>query len=431
MPGAPKINYRQDIDGLRAIAVLAVLIFHLDVPGFAGGFVGVDIFFVISGYLITRIIRDEIVQTGTISFRRFYLRRSRRLLPAMFTVLLASAVVAAFILPPAALMSFAGSLAASVVSASNFWFWSEAGYFDTSAHLKPLLHTWSLAVEEQFYLVWPLTLLAVLRFRSPLAWVVGIGVVSLAANIIVVHGLDLGLFADGRTTIFFWAPFRIFEFVIGAAMVWAGAARSRFLNESLVAVGLLAIGYSVLAFNDATVFLSTSALVPCLGAALLIYAAPRSYLALCFNNRAAAGIGLVSYSLYLVHWPLIVFYRHITGAPLDNLDRLGLAAACAVLTLALYYGVEQRFRRSSQSSMKFIAATATVGVVLFAEFDDAPAVNNHKMAAHHRIPPPHSTIAPPTAGDCSTIGGPPLVIEMPPPPPGHTGKFSETALDAV
>lgn len=367
MPPAPKIDYRQDIDGLRAIAVLAVLVFHLDVPGFAGGFVGVDIFFVISGYLITRIIRDEVALTGTIEFRRFYLRRSRRLLPAMFTALVASAIAAAVILPPVALTSFAGSLAAAVVSASNFWFWNEAGYFDTSAHVKPLLHTWSLAVEEQFYLIWPVTLLVVLRFKTPLVWIAGIGVASLAANVLVVHDFDLGIFADGRATIFFWAPFRVFEFAIGAALVWAGTSRSKPTSEALVAAGLLAIAYTVFTFDADTVFPSLNGLIPCVGAALLIYAAPRSYLALVFNNRLAAGIGLGSYSLYLVHWPLIVFYRQITGRPLDSLDRVWLVVACAALTLALYYGIEQRFRRPrSSSSMKFVAATAGIGVVLFA-----------------------------------------------------------------
>ncbi|EFU70275.1 acyltransferase [Aliarcobacter butzleri JV22] len=154
-----KIKYRADIDGLRAIAILSVLIFHLDAKYLSGGFVGVDIFFVISGFLITSIIKKEIEETSSFNFKNFYIRRIRRLFPALFVTLAITTIIVAFIFSPTHLSSYGGSLVTSLLSVSNFFFWVESDYFDVSSKVKPLLHTWTLSIEEQFYLIWPITLL--------------------------------------------------------------------------------------------------------------------------------------------------------------------------------------------------------------------------------------------------------------------------------
>ena len=214
--------YRRDIDGLRGMAVIAVLFYHLGTPGFGGGFVGVDMFFVISDYLITRLIRDEVVASGTLQFGDFYVRRARRLFPALFFTLAASAVVAAALFPPHLLEQFSGSLVSALLSFANVWFWSQSGYFDTSAITKPLLHTWSLAVEEQFYLVWPALLFVIIRYARSMAAmvIISISAASLLRNIDVAHyasratgfsALLSSWSTDPRSTIFYLLPFRAFE----------------------------------------------------------------------------------------------------------------------------------------------------------------------------------------------------------------------------
>ena len=159
------MNYRADIDGLRAIAIVSVLLFHLDLAFFAGGFVGVDIFFVISGFLITSLLRNELLTTGRIDLGSFYTRRFRRLLPALLVTLMATTCAAVLLLSPIYLERFGGALASAVLGLSNHYFWAEADYFDLSAKIKPLLHTWSLSIEEQFYLIWPITLSALFNSR--------------------------------------------------------------------------------------------------------------------------------------------------------------------------------------------------------------------------------------------------------------------------
>ena len=195
-----KRNHLRHIDGLRAIAVLSVIFFHFGIFGFSGGYIGVDIFFVISGFLITRIIVAEIELTGRFSFLNFYQRRVRRLFPALVFVLFLTTVAAIFLLAPENLVQYGGSLAASAFSVSNILFWFESGYFDTASHLKPLLHTWSLSVEEQFYLVWPLLLLLMASKTKKILAIVILGTVSFYFNYHFVHAALPGF----ESTIFFF-----------------------------------------------------------------------------------------------------------------------------------------------------------------------------------------------------------------------------------
>lgn len=362
--------YRPDIDGLRAIAVLSVFLYHLNFDGFGGGFVGVDIFFVISGYLITKLIRDQVQTKDSFSYSNFYIRRARRLFPALFVTLLATTALAVLLFSPQHLERYGGSLVHAISSVSNIFFWSESGYFDQSSRLKPLLHTWSLSVEEQFYLVWPITIVYLLkaknRFVAPITLLL-LGAGSLYINPIFADGkvdalanLSTNLpdwlniadwFSDGATTLFYLLPFRIFEFVIGGLLVWVGDyPRSRGVTQEIIlSAGLLMIGYSAVTFTEDMIFPSFNALVPCIGAALAIYAGRATYLGRILSNPLSVGIGLISYSLYLVHWPIIVFWEYSSNGDLDLTRKFITIIIGIALAYLMYKYVEQPFRGTSKS----------------------------------------------------------------------------------
>jgi peptidoglycan/LPS O-acetylase OafA/YrhL len=334
-------RYRPDVDGLRAYAVLAVVLFHFGFPGFGGGFVGVDVFFVISGFLITRLIVDEVRETGRFGFGNFYLRRARRLAPAMLATFTACFGLAFLLFSPADFERFAGSLVYALLSLSNFYFWQEAGYFDAAAATKPLLHTWSLAVEEQFYLLWPALLVFLLR-RLRDRWVIAaIGAISLLSLAAAQH-----LLAVDPPAAFYLLPARGIELAIGALMVWAVRLppRDARLLEPILVVGLVMIAAAIVLFTPETPFPGVASLLPCLGAALVIYAGTARYAGLALRNRASVALGRASYSIYLVHWPLLVFYAAYTFTEPSRTAALGLVAASIVLGGLQYRLVEQRYR---------------------------------------------------------------------------------------
>ena len=328
------------IDGLRALAVLAVLGFHLGVPGCSGGFVGVDVFLVISGFLITRVIRNEIDQTGKFEFGKFYLRRIRRLAPALVMTVSLTAIGVTILFSTDMLIRFGSELLSCVLSTSNIYYWTEANYFDTAAKLKPLLHTWSLSLEEQFYLIWPATfvLLYRRRLRKYAPWVIiCVGLVSLWLNFPYGRGGGASpesmrdYFVNGKSTIYFLLPFRVFEFGIGALLVWLERRRWKqvLFDDLALVLGMSLVGFSIIRFNEELLFPYFWALIPCLGAALAIHAGERSRLSIFLKNRIFVGIGLISYSLYLLHWPLIVFYSYAIG-PLGIWSSVSLTV-CSVL----------------------------------------------------------------------------------------------------
>ena len=378
------LTYRPDIDGLRAIAVLSVVIYHLDESLLSGGFVGVDIFFVISGYLITKLIAKELQQTGQFSYKNFYIRRVRRLFPALFATLALSGLAAAWLLSPAHLVEFAESSIAAIFSVSNIYFWNAVDYFDSESQLKPLLHTWSLSVEEQFYLIWPALLAALFAVRR--SWViptfiVGMGVASLVLNIMVfANQSEIAAWFgsennqstfSAQATAFYWLPFRVYEFAIGALLVFLPplAPRARYLaNELCFIVGLGMVLYSVIFLNSKLDFPSTAALWPCVGAALMMIAGPQHRLAWIVSNRAAVGVGLSSYSLYLVHWPIIVFFKYQNYSDPTPLEQVGIAAASVLIAALFYKFVEQPFRKPQNSKQrphrKFLLASAFAALAL-------------------------------------------------------------------
>lgn len=356
------MKYRRDIDGLRAIAILSVLIFHLNESWLSGGFVGVDIFFVISGFLITKLLVTEIRASGRVSFKGFYVRRVRRLFPAMLFCFFFSSVGAYFSLSPLHLAEFGESMVYAIASLSNFFFWSSAGYFDTQSQFKPLLHTWSLSIEEQFYVVWPALLLVLHRLLSKTGVVIAVlilGLASLAANIYFLENHEelAGIFAssdrklDINSTVFYLLPFRVVEFVMGGILVWFPMSSSsrNIKSTCLSLVGLVLIAYSMLQFNKLTPFPHAWALIPCAGAALLIYAGQGSHLYALLSNRVMVFFGLISYSLYLIHWPIIVFYKSWTLQPLSGTDISLIVIASILLASLMFRYVEQPFRKPRQS----------------------------------------------------------------------------------
>jgi len=340
--GGRAMPYRPEIDGLRSIAVLSVVLYHFGVPGLGGGFVGVDIFFVISGYLIGGILWGEHARTGTVSLIRFYIRRFRRLAPAFFAMAAAVALVGWFVLLPAEYREFSKSLIAATVYLANVQFWRQAGYFDSGADEKVLLHTWSLSVEEQFYVVLPLLIL-LLRGRAGLLhaalWAVFAG--SLAANLLLTPRMP--------EAAFYLFHFRAWELMAGVLLAIAhhqGRRLPEGVQAAASALGLLVLAGSVVLIRPGPGFPGVQALFPVLGTVLILAGAGQAnrvnrVLAL----RGPVFIGLISYSLYLWHWPvfsLSTTWRGAYAGPLEVAGWIGLSLVLAVLSWRF---VEQPFRR--------------------------------------------------------------------------------------
>ncbi|WP_414430018.1 acyltransferase family protein [Alcanivorax sp. IL3] len=303
------ISYRPEVDGLRFIAVMLVILHHLGIPGFGGGFVGVDVFFVISGYLITCVILNE-ANGGSFSFGRFYQRRVIRLAPAYFLVLLVTSTVASIVMLPSELVHYAKSVVYSTFFAANFFMWDVVGgYFGTGAETTPLLHLWSLAVEEQFYLLWPLALLFFNKFITSRKFMLG---AMLSAFVLMLFLSEYGAL-HYRAAAYYLMPTRAFELLLGAVLVFLPSARISLLPR-LVSVGfsILGIGliiYSAVAFSDDILFPGMNALIPCLGTALVILFSDSDtpVTSSLLTNRLSVAIGKVSYPAYLWHWPMITF----------------------------------------------------------------------------------------------------------------------------
>lgn len=364
-------RYRPEIDGLRAVAVLAVMAFHLDPGWVPGGFVGVDIFFVISGYLITRLIEARLA-AGRFSFGDFYLRRARRLFPSLFVTLTATFVTGVLVLTPEHLAQQGGAMLYALLALSNVFFWREAGYFDLYAEVKPLLHTWSLSVEEQFYLLWPALL--VWLARSPRrAWP---PLLLTVAGIASVLGVEL-LRARDAEAVFYLTPFRIAEFACGAVLVWLPRwpERARAAREALCLVGLALAVLPLFFYSRATPFPGVPALLPCLGSALVIHAGGARAAARLLGNRLAVGVGRISYSLYLVHWPLFVYYRYIKFAPLSPWELAGLPLAALALAALMYRYIEQPYRYARVERGAWSAPAFGLGCALLALLLILPAAS--------------------------------------------------------
>jgi peptidoglycan/LPS O-acetylase OafA/YrhL len=371
-----KSPYRPDIDGLRAVAVVAVVLFHYGVPGVPGGFVGVDVFFVISGYLITAKLVEAwpTARTGRSLLAwlgAFYRRRILRIAPAMLVLIALALAAGWFILAPGDYAELGRSAAWSAVGLGNVFFYLNTGYFDAAADTMPLLHLWSLGVEEQFYLAWPIVVAGVLALTrvNPrrAGWVI---LILVAGGFIA----SLWLVSDDPKAAFFLPFARAWELGLGAVLVFAPPIAARRLSEIAVLAGLALIAWASATLTAEDTFPGLNALAPCLGAALVIW--PRAV-----RSRAATALGVLplrlvgqmSYSLYLWHWPVLVLFRHyLNGAWPSPTELVALAGASLLLAWLSWRHVEQPVRRLRLRPIPLaagwgaaVSAVAAVGMVLF------------------------------------------------------------------
>lgn len=364
-----KINtqeYRPDIDGLRAIAVSLVVIYHAYSEWMTGGFVGVDVFFVISGFLITNIIAGELRQ-GEFSFRRFYEKRIRRIFPALILVLLACLILGYFTLLAREYKPLGKHVLGGATYISNVILMKEAGYFDDSSDFKALLHLWSLAIEEQFYLVWPVVLALAFAAKKRLPWVVGIAT-------LLSFGLCIFFTQRAPEHVFFNPVTRSWELFIGAFIALipsvstvsvtpasgesaaAQLARLAAQYKNLLSItGLLLIAGAAVFFDEANLFPYWRALLPCVGAALIIWAGKDATVnKYVLSLRPMIYIGLISYPLYLWHWPALFFARMISNDQLDVWTIGGAVLISLLAAAATYHLVEKKLRRSSFKPLPWI-----------------------------------------------------------------------------
>ncbi|MEO0973947.1 MAG: acyltransferase family protein, partial [Pseudomonadota bacterium] len=365
------LRYRPEIDGLRSIAVLAVLIYHAKFAGGAvapGGFLGVDVFFVISGYLITSLILKEYATTGRFSFARFYERRARRLLPVLLVVILSSMPAAWVILEPTQMVNYAQSLLASVAFVSNhFWHLSSQVYGAESGLLKPFLHTWSLAVEEQFYIVFPLLLMLMLR-RAP-KWLPAAGLT------ILIGGLCFAEMTTARlaSLSFFWLPSRVWELTAGAALAYLQVhhptlGRSRIVKALGPSFGILLIIGSMGVTTLGSHHPGLATVPAVLGTAMVIAFSGGGDLGTrLLASRPFVAVGLISYGLYLWHYPIFAFARLLDHHP-SLWQRAGWILLSVVLATLTYHLVEQPARRTQVSLKRVLAPALGAGAIAIALF---------------------------------------------------------------
>ena len=358
-------EYRPEIDGLRAFAVVPVVLFHAGVPGFSGGYVGVDVFFVISGFLITGILLRS-VQTDRFSLLQFYERRIRRIFPALFAVLAATTVCAVCLLFPRELTNFGKSLFATSLFYANYHFMHDTAYFAAPADSKPLLHMWSLAVEEQFYLLFPVYLYAVWRWLRP--WLLTLTLALSALSL----GYSIWLMANAPDQAFYSAPARAWELMLGSLLAMfisqrpAHSLLTPHRASALTLLGLALICGPVVLYSESTAFPGAMAIPPVLGSALVLWATQTT------GNRAAGLLSmpplrfvrLISYSLYLWHWPVFVLYKIYAIEPLTGTQTMSMLAAVLGLAILSWRFIERPFRLGGRVSSRTKVVGAGVATMV-------------------------------------------------------------------
>ena len=354
-----KINYRPEIDGLRAIAVISVIFYHAQIELFnhklfLGGFIGVDIFFVISGYLITSIILKELHVTGNFSFSKFYERRIRRILPALLLIMLASLPLAWLYLLPTSLVDFSKSILYSLGFGSNFYFhFSGEEYGAISSFFKPMLHTWSLSVEEQYYILFPIILLISLRFFKN--YLIVIFLIGFLLSLVIA---DWGS-KNYPSFTFYVLPTRGWELLAGSILAYyelklGQRSQNNILNKTLPFVGLFLILFSVMFFNDKIPHPSFITLLPVMGVCLIIWFTSKKKLVTnLLSSKILVGIGLISYSLYLWHYPIFAYARITDFVQGDVFRKLFIALVIIILSILTYFFIE-RPARNKKNQLKSI-----------------------------------------------------------------------------
>ena len=361
------LKYRSDIDGLRAVAVLGVVIYHAFPWVIPGGFIGVDIFFVISGYLISGILykghREE-----NFSFKEFYARRIRRLFPALITMLVITMAYGWLILLPDEFEQLGKHVAAGTLFIQNIIFWQESGYFDTAASLKPLLHLWSLAVEEQFYIFFPPILLLIWKKKWPLAAIMGVLLlVSMAGN--------LWMSGHGGVADFFLTPYRAWEFLGGSLLAWWHYDRGHeeevpAYREALSWGGLVLLILGMAFIHTGDPYPGWRAIIPVVGTLLLMEGGRSAWVnRQILSNPAVVWIGLISYPLYLFHWPALAFVHIVKGESPKPVYLADALIISLILTVLTYYFIEKKIRHNKSTWTVLIlvatfAATGFIGVLV-------------------------------------------------------------------
>ena len=356
------VKYRPDIDGLRALAVLAVVFYHFNINRASGGFVGVDIFFVISGYLITQVIYSD-VKSGTYTVSRFYERRIRRILPAYLFVAVCSAIFVAIFDLPAEVESFKNSLITATLFVSNIYFYMTADYFNPASEVNPLLHTWSLAVEEQFYILFPL-FLWIARARSSRH--VAVLILLLAA---ISLGVSAFLVSQNREAAFYLIHSRAWELLLGSflAIGPVRAPSSRVLRETMAGIGLALILFSIFKYRVSTPFPGLAALAPCIGSALILQSGGASTVGKLLSIWPVRFVGLISYSLYLWHWPVWVFAKDYLLIDITHTTKIALFLFSIGLATFSWWFVERPFRTQRfklRGPKLFVASACAMGQIL-------------------------------------------------------------------
>lgn len=401
------LSYRPDIDGLRAIAILSVVAFHTSNKLLPGGFIGVDIFFIISGYLISGIIFRELA-IKQFSFKEFYIRRIKRIFPALLLVLICVALYSWYVLLPDEFIALGKHLTAGSLFVSNFLLWQESGYFDAAAELKPLLHLWSLGIEEQFYIIWPLLLVFFWRLRFNFFILLFAGIaLSFTLNINYVHRHPI--------LVFYLPITRFWELLLGSSLAYyethrklyshtainhwldkasLSLATQKIINNSQAILGLALIMIALFALNHEKAFPGWWALLPTLGALLLISAGNKAWI----NKNILAHpilvyIGLISFPLYLWHWPLLTFVRIIETQPPSVLVRVIAIALAFVLAWLTYLFIEKPIRHARHPKSRhriiliLIMINLAVAILGYSAYKtylithfDSPVVSNIEQA---------------------------------------------------
>ncbi len=362
------MNYRSEIDGLRAISVLIVVLYHAqftldDTVYFTGGFIGVDIFFVISGFLITRIILDELSTNSKFNFLQFYERRARRILPMLFTIILVSLPFSWLILLPKDLIEFGNSTLSALAFYSNFFFYNTVTqYGATDALLKPLLHTWSLAVEEQFYIFAPLTLFIIWKYAKKYCTVILL--LLILTSLIIAQGLSY----SNPPLNFFHSLSRFWELLFGALLQLVGTQFSfksnKFLSPLMALLGLFLICFSIFNFHSSTHHPNLTSIPPLIGAGLIILFCSREDIVGRFLSlKPLVAVGLLSYSLYLWHFPIFSFYR-LHYDQLTNQDRVLLILLSMILSIISYFLIEKPFRRTLSKKWFYTLIALSLSVII-------------------------------------------------------------------
>lgn len=363
------MDYREDINGLRAIAVLGVLIFHFGFDTLSGGFAGVDVFFVISGYLITSILINEISKSS-FSYLKFYEKRIRRLFPALFATAFSSFIAGYFIFMPDELKELGQSLIATVAYLSNIFFWLKSDYFSGPSELKPLLHTWSLAVEEQYYLIFPTVAVLCLKrgMRLFTSIIITLIIISFTASMLLIESYP--------SMVFYISPFRFWELLAGsllAVVVNKKIFLPKPLNNTAPYIGLSLIILSFFVLNERVMFPGWAALMPVAGSILIIWARPSKSL---FNSILSSQFmqftGKISYSLYLWHWPIVVFYGYWIIREFELIEKILLLTVTYIVAWLSWRFIEHPFRYQKSvgytPKLTYFSAISTSIILVFVGF---------------------------------------------------------------